>query len=303
MKIVEIKNMDNEVYHNSDKYKQFWSSSNIKNYSKTPKEAYYQKFYTGNSQSASMRDGTLIHDFLYSKHINGDKFPYNLFMPPINERTGNYYGTSSDKYKTALKHVLNPITGKELKMVNDVWDMIKFSEYSLLFKDLLQNSIPECSFFVELDSGLKYKYRPDILADNCIYDYKKIAKKDFNYVGMKRAIANYGYDISASFYQKFEFLRTGTWKPFKIFWITAEPAFDILLMDITSYGYELINGTLRINPAAQMLENLLKQHENCMSASNWPGMANRYENIEGYRTAIAEPSNYYNSDYEHFKID
>ena len=43
MKITEVLNLDNQIYHNSEKYSEYWSSSNIKNYMKTPREAIYCK--------------------------------------------------------------------------------------------------------------------------------------------------------------------------------------------------------------------------------------------------------------------
>jgi len=68
MKVFEKENLSNENYHNSDEYKPYWSSSNIKSYLVTPREAHYQKFESENETSDAMTFGTQIHDFLAAQN-------------------------------------------------------------------------------------------------------------------------------------------------------------------------------------------------------------------------------------------
>lgn len=301
MKFTEIRNLDNEIYHNSDKYKDYWSSSNIKNYDKTPKEAHYQKFIAENNQTEAMRIGTLIHDFLESKHNTGAKFPYNEFIPPINEKTGKEYGKTTKAYMQEFELVKNPIIQSELSMLNNIYNSLINSDYSSYIIDLLTSGVAETSFFVETKSGFKYKYRPDVLTDTAIFDYKSVNKKDFTIEGLHRKIVNLGYDVSASFYQWLEFERTGFWKPFILIWIMKEEPFDVLITDISGYAYKTVNNILIRNAGAVKMENLIKQHETCMSNDYFPGLANKFnKNKQGFRIPEMHAKDWHTGNYDEF---
>lgn len=303
MKFTEIRHLDNEIYHNSEKYKEFWSSSNIKNYSKTPKEAYYQKFIVENKQTEAMRIGTLIHDFLENKHVTGAKFPYNEFIPPINAKTGKAYGKTTKAYLQEFDQVKNPILKSELDMLNNIWDVLMNSDYREYIIDILTSGEAETSFFCETEIGLKYKYRPDVLTKKAIFDYKTINKKDFNIDSLHRKITSLGYDVSASFYQWLEFERTGVWKPFILVWLMKEPPFDVLITDISSYAYQSINNITIRNAGAVKMENLIKQHETCMSNDSFPGLANKFEkNKQGFRIPNLSPKGWHTGDYNEFYV-
>ncbi|RLD69222.1 MAG: hypothetical protein DRI95_00590 [Bacteroidetes bacterium] len=286
MKFKTINNLDNEIYHNSEKYKEYWSSSNIKNYKVSPKEAYYQKFIAENKQTDAMRVGTLIHDFLEGKHFHGNSFDYNLFDAPVNENTGKPYGSGTKKYKDALFGIEKPIIESELKMCNDIYAEMINGNYAGYVTDFLTDGTPEQSIFIETDSGLKYKIRPDILTDTHIFDYKSVAKNDWNLKSLHYKIFKLGYHISASMYQYFEFKRTGILKPFILVWILKEQPYDILIQDISSYTYEVIGGSLIRHEGARMFEKYLQLHENCMSNESFKGISNGIEkNKQGYKIA------------------
>ena len=175
MKIKQIDNLSNEIYHNGDQYKEHWSSSDLKVSLETPREARFQKFDAEKKESNAMDFGSCLHDFLESKHIKGQKFTWNVFEPPINPSTKNYYGKDTQKYKNALEHIINPISADDMETINDIWSMIKDSNYSWFFEqEILGKGIAEPSFFV--DGMHKYKYRPDVTTDKYIFDYKSIAK-------------------------------------------------------------------------------------------------------------------------------
>ena len=74
MKTQTLNNISNEEYHNSAKYKHYWSSSNIKAFLKSPMHAYYEKFEAENESTPAMRTGTLIHDFFEHKIFLGSNF-------------------------------------------------------------------------------------------------------------------------------------------------------------------------------------------------------------------------------------
>ena len=176
MEIKQIDNLSNEIYHNGDQYKDYWSSSNLKEYLKTPREARYQKIDAEKRESNAMDFGNCFHDFLASKHVKGQPFEWNIFEPPTNPNTKKYYGKDSQKYKDALSQIVNPISADDMELIQDIWRMIMQSNYSWFFEQrILSKGIAEPSFFVE---GMhKYKYRPDVVTDRFIFDYKSIDKR------------------------------------------------------------------------------------------------------------------------------
>jgi hypothetical protein len=302
MKIEQINSLSNDEYHKGEKYIDYWSSSNLKHYLRTPREAIFQKYHAEKKQSDALDFGTLLHDYLESKHVTGKPFDYKVFTPPTNPKTGEAYGKSTKAYQSALSEIENPILEKDMKIIEDIWKMIKQSHYRWYFeKVILKNGIAEPSFFVE--AGVhKYKYRADVLTDKVIFDYKTTTKTNWTIDKMNWVIRDYGYDISAAMYQYYEYERTGIWKPFHIIWIMKEPPYDILIQDISSFCYESFNGAEPIvNSGALTFQKLKEQHELCQVSNQWPGIANQFQKYAGIR--IAETSPRFERGFDEFEID
>ena len=300
MIIKQINNLSNEIYHNSTEHKDYWSSSNLKEYPNTPREAYYQKYVAPSKTSHAMDLGSCMHDFLASKHVKGQPFGWNVFEPPINHTTGKYYGVESQKYKDAVLSVIDPISADDMELINDIWQIIIHSDYRWFFEqEILSKGIAEASFFVD---GLhKYKYRPDVVTDKFIFDYKTITKKYWNVQGLKYQIEDRGYDISASFYQYFEHQRTGIWKPFYIIWLMKDPPFDILISDISEYCFEPNNGEPIVNSGAMVFKKLKDQHEACQLTGHYPGLANQFDAWNGLRVPKFSPR--YDRGFNEFELE
>lgn len=303
MKFTEVLNLTNDDYHNSNEYKKFWSSSNIKEYLNSPREAYYQKFQAVKTATDAMSFGTQLHDYLASKHIKGQPFDYNIFEPPINPKTLHPYGKLTKTYQDALSFISNPISADDMELLIDIWDMIMNSGYRWFFEQqILNKGVAEASFFVE-SGPHKYKYRPDVVTDKFLFDYKTMAKNYWRQDKIQRKILDYGYDISAAMYQFFEHQRTGIWKPFYIIWIMKEPPYDILLSDISEHCFETFgkDNNLIINSGAMMFKALKDQHELCEVSNQWPGIANQFDKFNGLRLANFAPK--YTIPFEPFEID
>lgn len=293
MEIKQIDNLDNEVYHNSDEFKDYWSSSNLKVYQETPREAFFQKNVAEKKESAAMDFGTALHDFLASKHIKGQPFEYNIFEPPVNPSTGNYYGKESQKYKAALSYIKNPISADDMEIINDIWSMIRSSGYAWYFeKEILGKGIAEPSYFIVCGIH-KYKIRLDV-NNNKIFDYKTITKKNgfksnWNEQALSNRVKDLGYGISAAMYQYYEHERTGIWKPFIIIWIMKDPPYDILIHDISYCCFEPTSEGVIVNSDANIFLKLKDQHELCQVSNQWPGLANKFDKFRGIRLAEFAP--------------
>lgn len=301
MKITQINNLSNEDYHNGEAYNDYWSSSNLKEYLKTPREANYQKYLAPAKSTDAFTFGNQLHDYLASKHINGQPFDWNIFEPPINPSTGKPYGVGTNKYIEALAGIVNPISSNDMELIENIWRMIKQSDYAWYFEqEILGKGVAEPSFFVD---GLhRYKYRPDVVTDKYIFDYKSIGKKYWTADKLNYRVLEFEYDISAAMYQYFEHQRTGIWKPFKIIWLMKDPPFDILITDISQYCYEdLWNGDALANSGANMFKKLKDQHEACQVANYWPGLANQFDSFRGVR--IPEFAPRYDRGFNEFDIE
>lgn len=302
MEITQVNNLDNEIYHNGERYKEYWSSSNLKKYLDTPREAYYQKYIAKFKESHAMDFGSCLHDWLESKHVTGKPFDWNIFEPPTNPSTGNYYGKDTQKYKAALTDIVNPISADDMELIEDIYNMMKNSCYRwFLEKEVFSKGVAEPSFFVE--AGIhKYKYRCDVLTDKIIYDYKTVTKKYWRQELLNRRIIDFEYDISASMYQFFEHERTGIWKPFYIIWLMKEPPYDILIQDISPFCFEQYStGEKVVNSGAMTFLKLKDQHELCEVSGSWPGIANQFQKFRGLRLAETTPR--FERGFNEFEID
>ncbi len=301
MEIKLIENLSNEEYHNGKEYKDYWSSSNLKEYIKNPKEAYYRKYLSSNESSPDMNFGSALHDYLASKHIKGQPFAWNIFEPPINPTTREYYGKATKAYADAYSKIENPISVNDMQSIHDIWNMMLKSDYCwYIQKEILKKGLSEPS--VLIDGIHKYKYRPDVVTDKYIFDYKTINKAYWDANKLNYRIIDYAYDISAAMYQYFEHQRTGIWKPFIIIWIMKEPPYDILVSDISQYCFENIgNGEVVVNSGANVFLKLKDQHEACQVANCWPGLANQFDDYNGIRIPKFSPR--FERGFEQFEIN
>lgn len=302
MKISQVTNLDNEIYHNSEKYSKYWSSSNLKYYLESSKEAYYQKYVAEKIEKEAFTFGNQLHDYLASKHINGQRFNYNVFEPPINQKTGKPYGKETKAYQMESCQIENPISSDTMELIEDIWaEMRKFDDFWYISKEILRKGVAEPSFFVD---GLHhYKYRPDVLTDKYIFDWKTASKSIWSEKGLKYRITDFGYDISAAMYQYFEFQRTGIWKPFIIIWIMKDPPFDFLIDDISKFSYEVVGDNVVVNNGALTFQKIKDQHEVCETVKKWPGISAQYPINRGVRFADYLPSEFQERDFNMFEIN
>ena len=303
-----IENLAIETYHNGSNYIDFWSSSNIKTMLKSPKHAHFEKYNAEHKDSAAKDFGTLIHDFLDSK-VRGVEFDRTVFYPPINQKTGEAYGSATKKYLDARMEAggKNSLMSEgDDKALKAIWYNLTNCKYqSRIIEHIIKYGTPEVSIFAESD-GIKYKIRPDVLVGGNtpkIIDWKSTA--DISLEGIQKAIQNYKYDISAAMYQYIEHERTGIWKPFIWVFIENVPPYDFLVVDASPYAFSIEKqggeNIIIPNVGAHTFLTLKKQLEECIKTEYYPGVASRIKpNFEstkrsGKRIAKLQPSNWYNN--------
>ena len=115
-----IYDLPNEEYHKGEKFKDFLSSTQIKDYMVSPKFARYKALHPEMFELSieASEKGPLYHDAMESLVNTGtlDKWRNNLlvFEPPINPKTGCPYGRDTQKYQIALIEAKESNPGKTL---------------------------------------------------------------------------------------------------------------------------------------------------------------------------------------------
>lgn len=283
-----IYGLSNEDYHNKPPYSEYLSSSQLKAYAKSPK---FAKFLMDNPQpqTDAMRFGSLFHGLMAClAEENGDwskgffKWKDNIatFDPPINSKTGVYYGATTKAYTEAYEQFLADNAGKQVAHVleaDKVGDMANSlvrdcGNTSKQVCKLLKWGKAEVSHFIEYE-GCKFKWRPDLERRKIVVDYKTVSTDDLSEKSINSIIANYGYDISAAFYLFMEHEQSGVWKTFYWLFVTKNPPHDAILVDASKWTYELdpTSGVVLPQVGAIKMKRLLDLHIKCKKENNYPG--------------------------------
>lgn len=281
-----IYDLPNEEYHRGCKYKEYLSSTSLKDYLVSPKFAQFKALHPEMFEigAEAAEKGSLYHDAMESIVNTGslDKWRNNLlvFQPPINERTGCPYGRETQKYKDALAEALSANPGKSLTSSADV-QLVETMVFELLnccretskqIKQILsfKQTKAEVSHFVEY-KGCKFKYRPDVETAKKIIDWKTVAVDDLHEDTVNRVITKFHYGISAAFYQFMEHERTGVWKEF--YWVMQQKTapYDAVFVSAANWAYHMEDGIIKMGASALLFTKLLEQHIYCTHNNDFDG--------------------------------
>lgn len=181
--------------------------------------------YHGDKDSisrSSLMDFKKSPYFYYSKHLNPDRpleepkaalefgtaFHMLILEPELFEQTyiakpeplllKDVGRENYDKYKTVVAYIEK--SNKKILSIKDFENLRKMQD-SLVAnakaRELIQDGIYESSYFwIDEDSGVMLKARPDILHDNLYVDLKTC--DDASPYAFQKSMANYGYHIQAA---------------------------------------------------------------------------------------------------------
>lgn len=286
-----IYGLSNQAYHHEAPYSEYLSSSQLKNYLKSPR---YAKFALGNpteDKSDALRFGSLFHDLMAcsAEHYdNGAKAIAEwmrhiaIFDPPKNEKTGQLYGSTTKAYKEAYEAFLQANEGKMIAS-NDEMSVINQMHKSLLCdsgatseqvrKLLKWAKATEVSYFYETEDGIKLKVRPDLLTKTKLVDWKTCSLDSLDEDSIARQIIKYRYDVSLAMYQYVLHAIEGKWyTPILVFVQKQEP-FDCVMCDISEwcYQYDKTYDVVTMGCGALEFRRLLDLHAECVRKNEWPG--------------------------------
>ena len=301
-----IYGLSNEDYHNSEPYRQYLSSSQLKKYLISPKAFKHSLDNPEEIKSDALRFGSLFHDCMGALAEGGSLEhiidAIAVFEPPINAKTGQPYGTTTKAYKEAYEAFTASLS-ETLVSTADERDMANAMLQSLLFgsgstseqvRKLLKWGKPEVSHFVEYE-GCKFKFRPDLETKRKIVDWKTVSTDDLSEESINRIILKYGYHVSAAFYQFFEHERTGVWKQFILVLVSKVAPYDCVMVDMSNYGYRYLPDVdmAILGPGAMEFKRLLDLHVKCTKENHWPGAETFIPDIDGVRVLEIQPPRYY----------
>lgn len=282
-----IHGLSNESYHHEKPYSDYLSSSQLKVYSRSPKAAKYALDNPAEEKSDALRLGSLFHDLMaclaefkgdWTKGFSKWKDGIAIFDPPINPKTGVYYGATTKAYAEAYEQFLADNEDKTVANVLET-DLAGDMACSLIrdsgatseqVRKLLKWGKPEVSHFIEYE-GCKFKWRPDLETRRKIVDWKTVATDDLSERSINAQIAKFGYDISAAFYLFMEHERTGQWKQFYWVFVSKQPPYDAVLVDASEWTYKHEDGIVLSQVGAIKMKALLDLHIKCTREQSWPG--------------------------------
>lgn len=287
-----IHGLSNEEYHNGEPWRGYVSSTQLKHYLRSPKAF---RFAQDNptEQTEAQRFGSLFHDLMACLAAANGEWAQGYeawlgglarFDPPINERTGQPYGTTTKAYAEAYQQFLADNEGKIIVNTTDS-DLASDMAHSLLndcgstseqIKKLLKWAKgSEVSYFYEDGNGIRLKIRPDMLTSNKVIDWKTCSLDSLDEETIARQIIRYGYHISLSMYQFVLHEMTGRWyKPYLVF-VSKTPPHDSVICDISSWCYFFTDDEepiVGMGVGAQEFRRLLDLHTECVRNNEWPGI-------------------------------
>ena len=306
-----IYGLSNEDYHNSEPYRQYLSSSQLKKYLISPKAFKHSLDNPEEAKSDALRFGSLFHDLMvsYTDHNDNELAAIKqweqgmaIFEPPVNKSTNKPYGATTNLYKEVYAAFLQANAGK-LVVSREEADLAYNMGNSLLrdsgstseqVRKLLRWGKPEVSHFVEYE-GCKFKFRPDLETKRKIVDWKTVSTDDLSEESINRIILKYGYHISSAFYQFFEHERTGVWKQFILVLVSKVAPYDCVMVDMSNYGYRYLPDVDMVipGPGAMEFKRLLDLHIKCTKENHWPGAETFIPDNNGVRMLEIQPPRYY----------
>lgn len=283
-----IRGLSNERYHFGEEERQYLSSTQLKLYKTSPKAYKYAVDNPDEDKSDALRLGSLFHSLMASFADRGGTWDgyrvwrskIAVFTPPVNEKTGQPYGSATKAYKEAYDAFLQASAGKTIATAEEA-DLIHAMAQSLLdecgatsaqTRKLLKWGEAEASHFVEYE-GCKFKFRPDLETKHKIVDWKTVSTDDFGERSINSIISKFGYDISAAFYQFMEHEQSGKWKQFYWVFVSKTPPHDAVMVDASkwTYSYDPEADIVMPQVGAIKMKALLDLHIKCVRENKWPG--------------------------------
>lgn len=297
-----MRGLSNEEYHNGERYSDYISSTQLKHYLKSPKVFKYAMLHPEEERNDNLEFGSLFHSGMEA-WIKGQQNEWfdslAVFEPPVNEKTGQPYGSTTKAYGEAYVNFLEQNQGKTIvtaAMKDQVCSMLSSLFYQCGATSVQVQKLAkwakeiETSYFLETEEGIKLKVRPDLLTGTKLIDWKTCSC-DLDDSSIIRQIVKYRYDISLAMYQWVLHEITGIWYvPYLVFVSKAEP-YESVMVDLSlwCYRHEEEIDYVAMGVGAVEFKRLLDLHTECTKRGEWPGVESLLKEEGGFRIMKPEP--------------
>lgn len=278
-----IEALSNDKYHHAEPYSAYLSSSQLKDYAKSPAYAKWHREHPDPEDGAALAFGALFHGCMEAvaqgMSVDDWRGLVAVFEPPVNEKTGLPYGAATKRYAEAYEEFMDVNGGglvasaQDLQLACDMAGALldERTATGRAVRKLLEWGTPEVSHFVEFD-GCKFKCRPDLETRKKIVDWKTTSLDTFDEDGVNRVILKYGYHISAAMYQWLVHEITGVWKSFYLVLVSKQPPHDCVIVCMDDWAYRHIAEAdyTAAGPGACEFAKLRDLHIRCEKSGEYP---------------------------------
>lgn len=281
--------LSNEAYHHEAPYAEYLSSSQLKQYLKSPRHAKFMLDNPDEEGTDALRLGSLFHDLMSScaDHFdNGTEAITQwldgiaVFDPPVNEKTGQPYGVTTRAFTEAYKEFLESNEGKTIASESEIRQILQMNQSLLAGSGatskqvckLLKYGKSEVSYFYETEEGIRLKVRPDLLTRDKIVDWKTCSLDSLDQESIATQIIKYRYDVSLAMYQWVLHEIEGKWYTPLLVFVQKQPPFDCIMCDISDwcYSYDKDDDFVKPGVGAFEFRRLLNLHTKCVRDNHWP---------------------------------
>ena len=297
-----IRGLGNEEYHHGEQYADYISSTQLKHYLKSPKAYRHALLHPEDEKSEALDFGSLFHSCIEAWIGNRqDEWLHSIavFEPPVNEKTGQPYGSTTKAYAEAYAKFLGDKQGKTIQ-TREALDKV-CNMAMALFNECGETSEQvqklakwakeiETSYFYETPEGIKLKIRPDLLTNGKIIDWKTCSLDSLDEDSIIKQIVKYRYDVSMAMYQYVLHEINGIWySPYLVFVTKAEPYEAIMVdMSLWCYNYDRELDFVSQGVGSMEFKRLLDLHTECTKNNEWPGVESLLKEENGIR--VLKPS-------------
>lgn len=281
--------LSNEAYHHEAPYSEYLSSSQLKQYLKSPRHAKFTFDNPAEEDTDALRLGSMFHDLMSSCAEHFDNGPEAItqwldgiavFDPPVNEKTGQPYEVTTKAFTECIQRVSGIKQGQDNSLESEIRQILQMNQSLLVGSGatskqvckLLKYGKPEVSYFYETEVGIKLKVRPDLLTRDKIVDWKTCSLDSLDQDSIARQIIKYRYDVSLAMYQRILHEIEGKWYTPILVFVQKQPPFGCIMCDISDWCYSYDKDEDFVKPGVGALEfrRLLNLHTKCVRDNHWP---------------------------------
>jgi hypothetical protein len=250
-------NIQNEIYHRGDGWSDILGSTGLKKLQLSPAH-----FKVPNGEpTKAMNFGSAFHSLL----LEPEKHEV-ICTPEINRRTK----AGKEEYAKFLeesegKIVVTPEENDELMMM--LIQVRKNETASMLLK---QGKAESSIVWQDATYGFLCKCRPDYLRDDRIIIDVKTSSQPATPEAFSRACVNYGYHISAAWYQAGVLAVTGKRHNFVFIVCETKPPYAVSVFEPDREF---------LDAGRKAIQPLLEVYDRCLKSGQWPGYDDRVQGL------------------------